>query len=227
MIQRTSLLLLTLVALAACSVNITNEEAKAAFTLAYNYQHGISVQADIGKAAMYYKQAAEGGLAEAQFNLGNLYVSGSGVTLNHQTAVEWFRKAAEQGMPQAQFNLANAYRTGDGVEQNYARAAQWYRNASDRGFAAAQFNLGAMYGNGEGIPQDYAEAYYWLLLSSKQGYAEATKYLKNFSPDLSPAARRQIETEVDQAHAAIVAGLEALAKTQSSSVSAASSSAGN
>jgi TPR repeat protein len=70
------IVLLCTVALASCAVSVSNEEAKAAFKLAYDYQHGINVEASWDKAAMQYKKAAEGGIAEAQFIYGNLLVSG-------------------------------------------------------------------------------------------------------------------------------------------------------
>lgn len=203
-------LLMTVFLLASCSFSVRSEDATNAFQLAYNHEHGINVQIDMEKAAFYYRQAAEGGLAEAQFNLGNLYLAGSGVALNPAAAVEWFRKAAEQGLPAAQYNLANAYRTGQGVQQDFARALQWYRNAADRGMPQAQYNLGAMYGNGEGVPQDYAQAYYWLLLSAKQGYSEAHAYLDNFRPDLSAKTRADIEREVERVRASFSQDMQSL-----------------
>ena len=70
---------------------------------------------------MWYRKAADQGIAEAQFNLGVMYRDGQGVTQDYAEAVKWFRKAADQGNADAQFNLGVMYRNGEGVTGSEAQ----------------------------------------------------------------------------------------------------------
>lgn len=51
---------------------------------------------DKGKAAEWYRKAADQGHAEAQFKLGKMYATGNGVEKDEGKAAEWHRKAAAQ-----------------------------------------------------------------------------------------------------------------------------------
>ena len=54
---------------------------------------------------VWYRKAAEQGLARAQCNLGICYDDGTGVPQDTAQAAAWYRKAAEQGLARAQCNL--------------------------------------------------------------------------------------------------------------------------
>jgi len=57
---------------------------------------------DYTKAAQWYRNAAEQGLAEAQYILGAMYANGQGVSRDDKEAEKWYHKAAEQGLAEAQ-----------------------------------------------------------------------------------------------------------------------------
>ena len=88
---------------------------------------------DYAEAVIWYRLAAEQGLAPAQRNLGVAYYKGEGVSQDYAEAVKWFRLAAEQRHAGAQHNLGVTYAQGDGVPQDYAEAVKWFRLAAEQG----------------------------------------------------------------------------------------------
>lgn len=134
-------ILVVVTVLAGCSLSISNEDAKTAFKLAYDHEHGINVSIDMEKAAFYYRQAAEGGLAEAQYNLANAYRTGQGIEQDFKRAVQWYRNASDRGLPQAQYNLGAMFGNGEGVPQDYAQAYYWLLLSAKQGYAQADAYL--------------------------------------------------------------------------------------
>ena len=137
-----SILILFIMAFAACSSNETPEykfvemekkaiagDAVAFFNLGIMYEKGIDVPQDKLKAAEWYRKAAEKGLVQAQFRLGSLYYHGQGVPKDLKQAAEWYTKAAEQGYPPAQAALGNMYLAGEGVPKDIAKAAHWHKKS--------------------------------------------------------------------------------------------------
>ena len=72
-------------------------DAEAQYNLGLLYAQGDSLPQDAGRAAVWYRKAAEQGLAEARYSLGVLYHQGNGVPKDAGQAASWVRKAAEQG----------------------------------------------------------------------------------------------------------------------------------
>ena len=70
--------------------------------LGNRYLMGDGVPKDAGRAAQWYRKAAEQGHAAAQRNLGYAYRHGEGVPKDAAQAAQWYRKAAEQGDAVAQ-----------------------------------------------------------------------------------------------------------------------------
>lgn len=98
-------------------------DAKSQFDLGNVYLSGMSVlPQDHGKAARWYRLAAEQGHADAQVLLGTLFDSGLGVPVDHGEAAGWYRRAAEQGHVDAQHSLGTAYILGRGVPQDFVSA---------------------------------------------------------------------------------------------------------
>ncbi len=58
------------------------------------FEKGPAGTPDYELAALWYRRAAEQGLARAQRNLAHLYEQGLGVSRDREKAVEWYRKAA-------------------------------------------------------------------------------------------------------------------------------------
>jgi len=155
------------------SVLIDQDDAKVQFLRGYGYVVGKGFPQDYAQAALWYRKAAEKGLAIAQLALAELYDQGQGVPQDDTQAVLWYRKAAEQGDAKAQFNLGVMYDTGRGVPRDYAQAVSWYRKAAEQGDVDAQYNLGREHYLGRGVPEDYTEAAHWFRKAAEQGHAKA------------------------------------------------------
>jgi hypothetical protein len=61
------------------------------------YQQGYGVPENNAKAANWFRQAAEQGLASAQYNLGVMYQHGTGVAKDEIEGLAWFILAAASG----------------------------------------------------------------------------------------------------------------------------------
>jgi TPR repeat protein len=125
-------------------------------------------------APIWYRRAAEQGLADAQFQLGLYYYpSGKVSSRDESQAEKWLRKAADQGHAKSQWSLVTLYQYGLGVAQSDAAAMSWYQKAASQGLAEAQYSIGEMYKRGDGVPQDLATAISRLRKAADQGYADA------------------------------------------------------
>lgn len=111
------------------------------YNLGHSYSNGENVPQDDMLAAIWYRKAADQGLAEAQCNLGVCYALGKGVPMSAHVAVDWFHKAAMQGEVNAQYNLGSFYTAGRGVKKHLGAAAAWYSKAADQGHLKAQEKL--------------------------------------------------------------------------------------
>jgi TPR repeat protein len=98
------------------------------------YGDGESIQQDYGQAALWYRRAAEQGIAQAQYNLGEMYKKGMGVAQDYSQAAKWYRRAAEQGDADAQIKLGLMYGLGDGVVEDYVTAHMWGNIARANGY---------------------------------------------------------------------------------------------
>lgn len=124
-------------------------------------------------AAIFYRHAAQAGLAKAQYDLGFALYWGRGVPKDYREATVWFRKAAAQEeyadsalVGIAQQTLGAMYADGLGVTQDYIESARWYNKAAERGNVRAQVALAEMYGAGRGVVQDFVHAHMWLNIAA-------------------------------------------------------------
>ncbi|MCU7959244.1 MAG: sel1 repeat family protein [gamma proteobacterium symbiont of Bathyaustriella thionipta] len=92
---------------------------------------GLPVNA--GKAAYWYGQAAQAGIAEAQFNLAHLMVTHAEIAGGAEQARIWFHKAAEQNLPDAQFLLGIMLAEGAGGAVEVDKAVYWLQLAASAG----------------------------------------------------------------------------------------------
>lgn len=90
-----------------------------------------------GKAARWFRAAAEQGHARAQSNLGVMYDGGLGVRRNPAEAARWYRAAAIQGLGVAQFSLGKMYARGNGVPRDDLTALVWFKLAVNNDFEFA------------------------------------------------------------------------------------------
>jgi TPR repeat protein len=123
----------------------------------------LSAQRRYEEAALWYRKAAEQGLASAQVRLGWAYECGCGVPKDDSQAALWYRKGADQGDANLQLALAMMYLEGKGVPHDSEQAVFWLRKSADQGEVGAQSELARIYEAGEIVPQNYAEAAYWYL----------------------------------------------------------------
>ena len=143
---------------------------------------------EYGRAAEFFRRAAEQGYCDAQLNLGVMYKTGTGVPQSDDEAEKWFRQAADQGNSDAIELLkkleAKKNAQPDPQElldqgvahyraKQYPQAADYFRQASELGSRVAQFNLGLLYRKGEGVPKSDAEAAKWYQMAAQQGSCNA------------------------------------------------------
>ena len=69
--------------------------------LRQQYESGLSVPRDYGRAMSLYCEAARRGDPRAFYGLGWMYLNGRGVARDDAIAVMWLRKAADRGIAQA------------------------------------------------------------------------------------------------------------------------------
>jgi len=113
---------------------------------------------DAGKAAHWYRQAADKGLPEARYNLANLLSSGQGVARDRAAALALYRQAAEQGYAKAFAKIGRYHEDGEGVERDAALAFEWYRRGAEGGDFRAQFSYAGMLA----ARGRHADALHWL-----------------------------------------------------------------
>ena len=160
-----------------------NSEAQHDLAAIYTAGHG-GVQQDFKRAALWFREAAEAGIANARYNLGVLNHQGLGVDRDLDTALYWYREAAKLGHPEAQYNLGIAHIEGIGTTYNPALAAQFFEAAANNGIVEAAYNLGLIYENGlmgEAKPE---EALLWYKIAADHGNADAQSALKQLASSL-------------------------------------------
>ncbi|KAA0439624.1 MAG: sel1 repeat family protein [Candidatus Thioglobus sp.] len=148
-------------------------DARAQFSLANMYNHGISARRDVKLALYWYSQVAELGYPTAQFNLAELYYNGIGTTKNQTKALFWYEKSAQQDFTKSQYKLAKI----SAAEKDMKTAQYWYKRAAKLGHLQAQLDLAGLYEKGFGVKKDLKLARHWYEKSALQGNAAAQYYL--------------------------------------------------
>ena len=157
-------------------------DANAQTRLGVLYETGDGVPKDYGKAAHWYRLAANQGVAEAQASLGFLYDEGWGVQQDYGKAAHWYRLAANQGNDHAELYLGTLYYYGRGVPQNYARAYKWWILAKAAGnkYASKDLDLLMPQMTKEQIAEGQRLAEEWMAM--KNGSAPSAKARTNPFP---------------------------------------------
>jgi len=70
------------------------------------YYQGRGVSVNLGKAAEWFKKAAELGHPESQYNYGLSLIGGWNNTINKEEGIFWLEKSAKSGISQATETLA-------------------------------------------------------------------------------------------------------------------------
>ena len=163
-----------------------NGVPEAQHDLAAIYTAGhAGVKQNYQKAAFWFRQAADKGVANARYNLGVLYHQGLGVKQDVQEALRWYKAAADLGHPEAQYNLGIAYIEGIGVPYDPVQASQYFENAADTGVTEAAYNLGLIYENGLLGQAKPDVALMWYKNAADKGSPEATAALEQLAKTLN------------------------------------------
>ncbi len=130
---------------------------------------------EFDQAAVWYREAAERGHADAEAALGRLYMLGEGVRKDYNEGLRWAQQAADQGSALGKGTLGVAYLNGWGLQKNYRIGLKLIRESAEQGDSRAQHTMGNLYalGFGEFIFRNDAEALKWLTKAAANGYAPA------------------------------------------------------
>jgi TPR repeat protein len=97
---------------------------------------------NLQRAAVWFRKAAEKGLAVAMSDLGYLYENGEGVPKDAAEAVRWFERSAAGGHPGGMRNFAFVLDQGmGGVERDSVRSADFLLTAFRMGSESARRSL--------------------------------------------------------------------------------------
>ena len=153
-------------------------DAAAQYQLGTLYAAGLGavLRKDPGKAAEWYRKAADQGYRKAEAQLAFMYWSGFGVAQDGAKSTYWTERAAEHGDPHCQFLMGAICSDGEyGVAKDDRKAAAWYRKAADQGDPQGLNALGGCYIRGDGVPQDLDKATELLRKAAELGHPQGMR----------------------------------------------------
>jgi TPR repeat protein len=133
--------------------------------------NGRGIGVDFGKAAHYFKLAADQGHADGQVNYGDCLFHGRGIAVDFGKAAHYFKLAADQGHADGQFNYGHCLFHGRGIRRSFGKAAHYFKLAADQGHAGGQVSYGNCLLNPRGIGVDVKSAVLHFKLAADQGNA--------------------------------------------------------
>jgi len=140
------------------------------------YQKGLHARntGDLAAAAKAFRQASDGGLAQAKYELGLLLKIGrKPIAQDLPQAQQLFLEAARQGNLPAQYEVAQMFAQGVGVAADCMQASNWARQAAEAGSPEAAELLGELNMAGCGGSRNPQEAARWLRIAANKGLANA------------------------------------------------------
>ncbi|MEM9469583.1 MAG: peptidoglycan-binding protein [Pseudomonadota bacterium] len=146
----------------------------------YTAGHG-GVEQNFDKAAFWFREAADSGIANAQYNLGVLNHQGLGTEQDLDKAFYWYREAAKLNHPEAEYNLGIAYIEGIGAPYDAQIAAGFFERAANSGIMEAAYNLGLIYENGLLGETKPDEALLWYSIAADQGSPDAKNAMEQLA----------------------------------------------
>ena len=160
-----------------------NAEAQHDLAAIYTAGHA-NVEQNFDKAALWFREASDNGIANARYNLGVLYHQGLGKARDLSRALYWYREAAKLGHAEAQYNLGIAHIEGIGTEYNPQLAAEYFERAANNGIMEAAYNLGLIHDNGLMGKTKADEALLWYKIAADQGSKEALSAMEQLAKTL-------------------------------------------
>lgn len=149
--------------------------------IAFQYLLGKGVNANAGKAAVWFQKAAEQDNPQADYQLAALYASGTGVPEDLAKASVFYAKAlrsfleAEKANPEAgqEYRIAQMYEKGLGTEENTTEMTRWFTIAAEHGHGHAAYRLGKLFLDPASLTCDISAGLKWLQTAAdlKDKYA--------------------------------------------------------
>ena len=158
-------------------------EAQHDLAAIYTAGHGGAPQS-YEKAAFWFRQAADNGVANARYNLGVLYHQGLGLEQDTAEAIRWYKSASDLNHPEAQYNLGIAYIEGIGVPYDPVKATEYFETAANAGVMESAYNLGLIYENGLLGQAKPDVALMWYKTAADRGSPEAKAALEQLAKTL-------------------------------------------
>ena len=176
-----------------------NPEAQHDLAAIYTAGHG-GINQNFDKAAFWFREASDNGIANARYNLGVLYHQGLGVERDLGKALYWYREAAKLDHAEAQYNLGIAHIEGIGTDYDPRLAAAFFERAANNGVMEAAYNLGLIHENGLLGNMKPDEAILWYKIAADQGSPDAKAALEQLAKDLQ-IGMQDIDKLVDRMQA--------------------------
>lgn len=145
------------------------------YLLGKEYEKGIILEKDIGKAIYYLEKCAEQENAYAIYKLAKIYLRDP-LYHDNQKAIHYLQRSATLGNEFAQFMLGNELLKGEIIEKNVEEAVYHLSRSASQNNMFAQYILGKLFLFGKDVEQDKEKAIEYLTLSAQQGNEHA-KYL--------------------------------------------------
>lgn len=146
-----------------------------------DYQLGRGLSKDLARAAELFKQACDGGLAEACERLGHMYRAGSGVTKNPSAALHLDQRACDLEYITGCYGLLVDYEGNARASASvWAKILSLTTKSCNQGDFDDCVGLAELYLQGPGFPKDATRAaaiFQGLLMSCKAGAAPACSSL--------------------------------------------------
>lgn len=166
----------------ACAQSKSEVAAYCQLRLAYLFSNGLGTQRDLDKAEQLYREALEGGVADAALELSKLLLEryGVGDVSVNQRRLDLLLGAIQLEPSKSAFHVAlgHLYRTDlVGVDGGMEKAADAFEIAAELGSANAACNLGFCYLHGSGRPQDFGRAIKWMTNAAERGLLPPLKNL--------------------------------------------------
>lgn len=145
------------------SITIAHEDIGRAYNnLAYCYEYGLGVEADIKIAFQYYYNAARNHDNNAYVNLADCYLEGKGTEVQLDSALFWYQKAIDHGTSDGR-RKAQARSGLILIQKNdISKAMGYLEQAAERGSGFALYLIGFIYDSGLGeYEKDATKAVYY------------------------------------------------------------------
>ncbi len=149
---------------------------------------------DAGKAAAWFRKAADQGDADAQLALARACLRGEGVLRNPVEAQRLALASATAGNTEAMLMAGDLLKAQDPARSQalYDRARTVLEDQAGRGEAEAMLTLGLLHLEGRGVPVDPVESYAWMLAANRRGLPPLQRILLVLTGNrLTPAQRAQ------------------------------------